>query len=111
MSKTAATVAPAITAVLFLVFDEDRSEPKLAVANEVKLEEVRVEVSVEVVWWEVLVGFGRISTSFTSVEVVWWEVLVDFGRISTSFTAVELAMVDNGVACNIAAPERALDGE
>jgi len=92
MSKTAATVAPAITAVLFLVVDEDRSEPKLAVANEVILEEVRVEVSVEVVWWEVLVDFGRISTS-------------------AAFAAVELAMVNNGVACNIAAPERALDGE
>jgi len=73
------------------VVDEDRSEPKLAVANEVKLEVVRVEVSVEVVWWEVLVDFGRISTS--------------------AFIAVELTMVDIGIACNIAAMERALDGE
>jgi len=76
------------------VVPEDRSEPKLAVANDVKLDRdlVRVEVSLEVVW-EVLVDVGRISiAAFTA-------------------TAVVLAMVCDGVACNVAALELATDGE
>jgi len=39
-----------------------RSEPKLAVANEVKPDLERVDVSVEVVW-EVLVDVGSINAS------------------------------------------------
>jgi len=70
------------------VVAEDRSEPKLAVANEIKPDLVRV------------------------VEVV-WEVLVDVGSISaaTASAAVALAVVNVDVACNAAALELAADGE
>lgn len=86
-TTTAAIVPPAIAAVLFPVVAEDESEPKLAVANEVELDLVRVEVSVGVVW-KVLVNVGSVCTA-------------DVG----------LVMVNVGIACNATALELAAEGE
>ena len=56
----AAIVPPAIAAVLFpVVVDEDWSKPKVAVANEVELDLITVEVSVVVVW-KVLIVVGSV---------------------------------------------------
>lgn len=65
---------------------EDRSEPNLAVADEVKPDLVRVEVSV-----------GD------------WKVLVDVACICAA--AAALAMVIVGIVCNATALELAAEGE
>lgn len=81
-------VPPTITAVLFPVVPEDRSEPKLAVTNKVKLDSVRVEVSVGVVW----------------------KVLVDICSFCAA-VALVMVMVDVGIACNSTALELAAERE
>jgi hypothetical protein len=65
------------------VVAEDRFEPKLAVANEVKLDLVGVNCKVLVeVAWEALAGIGEVK-----------------GPVSGKFV-VGLAMVDDEIACN-----------
>jgi hypothetical protein len=99
-------VPPAIAAVLCPGVAEDRSEPKLAVTNEGKLDSVRVEVSVEVVW-KVLVDVGSVCTFAVALMMVVWKVLADVGSVCTAAIAL---MVDVGVACNAAALELAAEG-
>lgn len=72
-----------------MVVVEDRSEPKLAVANEVEPDLARVEVSVGVVW----------------------KVLVVVGSVCTTAAAAALALAIVGIVCDATALELAAERE
>jgi len=74
------------------VLAEDKSEPKLAVANEVKPDLVRVEleVSVEVVS-KILIDVGGISCAAASADAVALAMVNDEVSNASNATALELA--------------------
>jgi len=101
-------VPPAIVAVLFLVVFEDRSEPKLAVAKEVRVDvgsicaaaisfDAVVLAMVDGLVSKVLVDVGSISAAAASVGGL--AMVIDIGSFSAAAisTAVALAMVDDGM--------------
>jgi len=80
------------------VVAEDRSEPKLAVVDRVKLESVRVDVSVGVVWKVLVIDKVKLeSVMDVSVGVV-WKVLVDVG---IACNALELAAAGGKVGSEL----------